>query len=410
MSGEASARWFENQSKEDVIRQISELRKNIKRKHRALKRDIVEGEELLEKTFKPISDPLKKLVEETAIANEEFIEDIENKRKRKLVDSSMIEDAEELIPAKRKIPEPPRGVKRKRKINLRHKANYDSDSDSEEGLNIENQINKKIATPVPVENVEMEDVLDPITTTPQPSTSVTTMEIYESQPTGEEFIRTPEGRNLTRQYIEQNFTGQLAKEYFSKLISGNKAIDHNYGVTVSGNDWKIGNKILELDHDDLIIGGHRYEGRRGLYELIFMNYPDEYVYDEQDLNNYAKIIFDTNVHRVNFSPRGKVRSNRGRKYKHIISNIILHGPPEDPMDTYADRVLQSNPSGSGVRLTEGKPNIVYYDDPNEIINRLRILLGSQEAGHTGHENEINAIIEELKELESELLPQLLLKK
>lgn len=403
-----SSSWFDNKSKEDIIKEISELRKNIKKKHRALKRDIAEGEEILEKTFKPIADPLKKLVDETSIANEEFIENIDNKRKRKLADSLVKDEESEVLPTKRQVLNPPQGVKRKRKVNLPQKITYHSDSDTDDGQNVDYQPNKRLSTPLPIENVEMDE--PSVSNIQEMRTPSPTVEVYETAAgpaTGEEFIRTPEGRDLSRQYINRHFTGNLAKEYFSKLISGNKTIDHNYGVTVQGNDWKIGNKQLEIDHNDLIIGGKRYNGTRGLYELIFMNFPDEYVYSEEDLNNYARIIFDTNLHRVNFLPTGKIRSNRGKKYKNIISQILVQAQTDESMDTYADQVLQGNPSGKGILLTEQKPNIVYYDDPNEIVERLRILLASEAAGHSGHMNEINAIIEELKELEPELSNQLL---
>lgn len=387
--------WLDNGSKEDIIKQISRLRKNIKKKHRALKRGIVEGEELLENTFKPITDPLKKLVEETGIANDEFIENIENKHKRKIMDSPII--GELSTPIKRKILNPFQGVKRKKKVNLRQQLNYNNNSDSDDGLNIENQNNSRLSVPIEVKNVEMAESQADEAQTPD-------VEIFESQPTGEELLRTPEGRDLSKLYIDRHFTGKLAKEYFSKLISGLKSVDHNYGVIVQGNDWKIGDKQLEVDHDDLIVGDKRYVGTRGLYELIFMNNPNEYIYSEEDLDNYAKIVFDTNVYRVNFSPTGKIRSNRGRKYKNILSQILSKGPPQDAMDTYTDQALLiNNPTGSGILLTDAKPNIVYYDDPNEIVNRLRVLMGSKEAGHTGHENEINAILEELKEMESQLL-------
>lgn len=39
----------------------------------------------------------------------------------------------------------------------------------------------------------------------------------------------------------------------------------------------------------------------------------------------------------------------------------------------------------------------YWDDPNELVDRLRLLMASQAAGHTGHTNEIISIIEELRE-------------
>lgn len=40
----------------------------------------------------------------------------------------------------------------------------------------------------------------------------------------------------------------------------------------------------------------------------------------------------------------------------------------------------------------------YFDDPNELCERLRLLLASQSAGNTNHTAEINSIVEELREL------------
>lgn len=44
-------------------------------------------------------------------------------------------------------------------------------------------------------------------------------------------------------------------------------------------------------------------------------------------------------------------------------------------------------------------NIVYeyYDDPNELCDRLKLLISSKGAGNTNHDQEINSIVEELRE-------------
>ena len=42
---------------------------------------------------------------------------------------------------------------------------------------------------------------------------------------------------------------------------------------------------------------------------------------------------------------------------------------------------------------------VHWDDPNELVDRLRLLLASRAAGSNSHVNEINSIIEELREAE-----------
>lgn len=45
-----------------------------------------------------------------------------------------------------------------------------------------------------------------------------------------------------------------------------------------------------------------------------------------------------------------------------------------------------------------KQNIYeYWDNPNELVERHRLLYASANAGHTGHENEMLSIIEELRE-------------
>lgn len=41
----------------------------------------------------------------------------------------------------------------------------------------------------------------------------------------------------------------------------------------------------------------------------------------------------------------------------------------------------------------------YFDDPNELCDRLKLLISSRAAGNTNHMQEINSIIEELRELE-----------
>lgn len=41
--------------------------------------------------------------------------------------------------------------------------------------------------------------------------------------------------------------------------------------------------------------------------------------------------------------------------------------------------------------------LTYWDDPNELVQRLQLLVSSNSAGHTGHNNEIISIIEELRE-------------
>ena len=54
--------------------------------------------------------------------------------------------------------------------------------------------------------------------------------------------------------------------------------------------------------------------------------------------------------------------------------------------------------GEGLKqVTGNKIDYVYWDDINELVDRLRLLVMSRNAGNTGVHNEIESIIEELVE-------------
>lgn len=396
---------FHNKTKEEIILEISELRKNIKKKHRALKRDMLDTTEFLEMQLKPISEPLRKLVSESENyqPSQELKQEVPLVHRKRKLESNNDEDSE--TPVKRYVPLPLQGQKRKKKVNLPTIPGYESDYDYDDG-NAELPQSKRINIPqnenMDTEEGALEDeemVIEPGTSDPgsgfsQPAT------VYESPMSGQDLLRTPRGRNLAKEYVEREFKGRIAKEYFVKLISDTKTIDNTYGVRVDGNNWMIGNKVLEIDNNDLIIDGIRYQGTRGLYELIFMKHPSDYVYDELDLQNYAYIITRTNAHRTNYSSIGRVKSSKGYKYKHIISKLEDYLPREnpvinDPMTLYPGT---SGTMGNGLTLTDTKPSVIYYDDVNELVDRLKILVASKESGNTGLDNEINAIFEELNEL------------
>ncbi|KAK9730834.1 hypothetical protein QE152_g14161 [Popillia japonica] len=59
------------------------------------------------------------------------------------------------------------------------------------------------------------------------------------------------------------------------------------------NKLKLGKSVLDIDGKDLVVGGTRYTGTAGLYELIFKSKPTGYKKDDLDL--YRDILNRTNV-------------------------------------------------------------------------------------------------------------------
>lgn len=149
-------------------------------------------------------------------------------------------------------------------------------------------------------------------------------------------------------------------------------IDKTYGPKIqSDNTVYLGKKEIKLIDNTLIVEDTSYPMTSGLGNLIFSKTPK--IYTKSDLKTYKSILVQTSAH---LTADGKKIKKGGKKYT-IIRHLF--------------------PSGSGLSVKLQKHNLVYWDNPNELVDRLRLLLASKAAGNTGVSNEILSIFEELRE-------------
>jgi hypothetical protein len=182
--------------------------------------------------------------------------------------------------------------------------------------------------------------------------------------------------------------GSLGQKYIGQLLGDGDgtAIDKVFGVYFDKDGTKLGDKRFDIDRDDsVIIDNVRYVGTPGLYELIFKKLPDKTVYTEDDKQQYKNILLATNAYRRGYNADNPIRGNRGYKYRYVIAPLV---------STYK-RGKGMIPSA--VRLTDNKTDYVHWDDPNELVDRLRLLEASHRAGNDAHGNEMLSIVEELRE-------------
>jgi hypothetical protein len=150
-----------------------------------------------------------------------------------------------------------------------------------------------------------------------------------------------------------------------------------YGIRSDGKRWLMGDSPISVENDKIKIKGKVFQGSQGLYELLFMKSPNEKFYNKNDLDIYKEMVLLTNAHRQLYEPSKQINSNKGTKYNSLIKALVNHK------------------TGSGVNLNSVRYE--YWDDPNELVERLRLLVASQQAGNTSVNNEIISIVEELKE-------------
>ena len=129
-----------------------------------------------------------------------------------------------------------------------------------------------------------------------------------------------------------------------------------------------------FDGNTLHIEDSTYPLTEGLVGLLFSKNPKQY--NNQDSETYKTIIEQTSAHLTRDGL--KIRKS-GYKYTHIIAKLF---PPA---------------TGSGLYMRLQRNNLAYWNDPNELVERLSLLLSSQAAGNTGVSNEILSIFEELYE-------------
>ncbi|KYN28610.1 hypothetical protein ALC57_02002 [Trachymyrmex cornetzi] len=216
----------------------------------------------------------------------------------------------------------------------------------------------------------------------------------EASETFERFVtpRKFDDRSHDPEKLQTNY-GPLGQKYMKAVLSGKKAvnIDVVYGVYFNDEGTMLGDKRITLHkNDDIIIDGKRYDGTACLYELIFMKFPNESIFTDDDVHTYRSILLTTNAHKRGHSPSNQVMGSKGYKYKNIIAPLVLDKKVGTGINKRVDLPRT-------MTLNDNKIDYIHWDDPNEIVDRLRLLEASRQAGHNSHDNEILSIIEELRE-------------
>ncbi len=170
---------------------------------------------------------------------------------------------------------------------------------------------------------------------------------------------------------ESNFNENYQQEIENWFHSAD--LDKTYGPKkLSDGNIILGEKEVKFIEQSIVIDGNNYPSTPGLIQLLFLKNP--LIYSDNDLEVYKSILIQTSAH---LTLKSKKIKKTGSKYKDIIRKLF--------------------PSGGHLSMKLQKNNLVYWDNPNELVDRLRLLLASKAAGNTGVSNEIISIFEELYE-------------
>ena len=171
---------------------------------------------------------------------------------------------------------------------------------------------------------------------------------------------------------EDESVGEIAKDYLNMEFR-----DRKFGIRKEKGHHYIGKTHVIIKDNDIIIPktGERLEGTTGLWELIMSKNPKNFT--EMDYDNYRYLITTSKVLHRGDNPKNPYPKASGSFKWVFLLRPIWFG--REPKKGY-----------------EGEGVVVIPSDPNALLERLDLLLASQEAGHTGVRNELVSICDELK--------------
>ena len=191
-----------------------------------------------------------------------------------------------------------------------------------------------------------------------------------------------------------------------RLNSKDKSVDRLFSPRPSAagdGTWMLGNEVIKfLDSGDIQVGRGVFTGTPALYHFLFMKMmPDDYT--DEDVTAYIRILLLSSVHYKGYDtaqPRAHTNTN---KYKNVISPMFRRAAElsRSGIASPSTSTRTSRIEGQGYKLvTDQTKDYVYYSSPNDLVDRLRLLVAAEQAGNklAHHHNEIESILQELREI------------
>lgn len=323
-----------------ILKQIDESRRAIKQKHLQLKHGLQDIQENIGKVFKPIVQPLNQIAS--------------LKAKKKVGIYHSTPKGHNLTPKSQSL------------FASHHSSPDESTSGIQSMANHSEKSRKKLSLDDVIEEEEEE--------------------VVEKE---EEVVEKEEDQPQQQQPLPNEDT---LRKYLRLLVEGDRIIDKDFSVRHKKNGvFTIGSQPITFDDENIVVKDEKYPKTSGLLELLFKKHPDNDLMNVHDIRNYRKIAKETNLLNKKYDGnKSFIIPSKNSKYLKYLKDL----------NTAESAPLKSGYGLPKFMVAHSKAHsidYIYWDDPNELVDRLRLLIAERSAGNNNHDNEIHAIIEELRE-------------
>lgn len=202
-------------------------------------------------------------------------------------------------------------------------------------------------------------------------------------------VQIQQSETTPKETAPKETAGAKSRKSYRKFDS----YDPYFGIYLKDGELYVGNRSVKLSGDFLVLdNGNKYHWTPGLHQLMTENNPRHYT--EADLANYCQIIKETFAYKLDNDPYSfRCKYNSSEKYKTIIAPLI------DKYKLLDGRKATRSGKGLTKELTTNTVEYVYWNNLDELLERLYILYGEVKAGNTNPSirNEITNILKEIKE-------------
>lgn len=346
-----------------ILEELAAARNAVKRKYNLLKFQKYSIEKTLGETFKPITKPLDELVS--------LSKEMKERNKRKVITKSL--------------------NKKKKSESIHddtlHEQNSNTDNNLEDSFN-ESNTSELDETVIQQQSKDKSDIDNDLENASNKS------ETSEQDDT-----------ELQQQYNDSDFDTadeaessgdrdeDIIEELKLPLLRDKNDIDKVYGVRkADNNDYMIGNLPISFTNNVVSVAGMEYQNTAGLLELLFKKKPDQNLITRTDKGIYRAIVDASSVHRKGHEANQPLRRSNSTKFTKFIAPMFLEQQQQHQEIGGKGLLPRYKIAKLGMKM-----DYVYWDDPNELVERLQLLMAERHAGNPSHDNEIQSIIEELYE-------------
>jgi hypothetical protein len=136
----------------------------------------------------------------------------------------------------------------------------------------------------------------------------------------------PVFKTETAQSESETDVSDVSPEDIHSVLRRKASHDPTFGVYQDDTygSFKIDRSNFKYTDKYVFVDGKKFNSTNGLWELLTKSRPNNNMVTLQDRRAYKQTLAQSNAHRANYSPTGRIIANKSFKYTQFISRLFTN--------------------------------------------------------------------------------------